>query len=61
MATRSCSVRAHTRSLPDRLDTAMHRQLAAEIAAMKKTTDGEFDRFLAGLLARVTPPTGKDA
>lgn len=31
MTVRSCSVRAHTRRLPERLDTPKHRQLAAEI------------------------------
>ena len=50
MATRSCAVKAHTRSLPPRLDTAMHRQLAAEVAQMKKRADSEFDRFLTELL-----------
>jgi len=31
MTTRTCIVKSHTRKLPSRLDTAKHRQLAAEI------------------------------
>ena len=35
MTTRQCTVRAHTRSLPDRLDTPKHRELAEEVASIR--------------------------
>ena len=28
---KTCAVKAHVRTLPDRLDTAKHRQLASEL------------------------------
>lgn len=34
--TRSCAVSAHNRSLPERLDTPKHRELAAEIGFKPK-------------------------
>jgi len=51
---RACSVRAHTRSLPERLDTPIHRLLAAEIAERKaeEAFAREFEEAFRDELAR---------
>ena len=60
MATRSCFVKPHVRSLPDRLDTKTHRQLAAEVTFMKKVDrlDEELADYLARELEGFDPLTG---